>query len=80
MVETYASGKGMRVMVWGAFWGNAERAPLFILERDFESKKHRYTADSYLQVLENRLLNFYYNELIFIQDNAPIYTAIRVRE
>lgn len=80
MVTTYMAGKQMRVMVWGAFWGDGERCPLFILERDFESKKHGYTADSYLQVLENRLLDFYHDELIFMQDNAAIHTAIRVRE
>jgi hypothetical protein len=80
MVTTYMSGKQMRVMVWAAFWGDGERCPLFILERDFESKKHGYTADSYLQVLENRLLDFYHDELIFMQDNAPIHTANRVRE
>jgi hypothetical protein len=48
MVTTYISGKRIRVMVWGVFWGDGEKAPLYILERDFESKKHRYTVDSYL--------------------------------
>jgi hypothetical protein len=70
----------MRVMVWGAFWGHGERAPLFILKRDFEFKKHGYTVDSYIQVLENKLLDFYHYELIFIQDNAFIHTTIRVKE
>jgi hypothetical protein len=59
-------------MVWAAFWGDGEKCPLYILKRDFESEKHRFTADSYLQVLENWLLDFYYDELIFIQDNALI--------
>ena len=66
MVSTYKAVKQMRVMVWAAFWGNAERCPLFILERDFESKKHGYIANSYIEVLEARLLEYYHNELIFI--------------
>ena len=48
MVITYKNGKQMRVIVWAAFWGNGERCPLFILERDFESKKYKYTADLYI--------------------------------
>ena len=80
MVTTYKNGKQMRVIVWAAFWGNGERYSLFILERDFESKKHGYTADLYIQVLEYRLLEYYYDELIFMQDNAPIHTAKKVKE
>jgi hypothetical protein len=53
---------------------------LFILERDFESKKHRYSANSYIEVLENRVLEHYYDDLVFIQDNALIYTVIKVKE
>jgi len=80
MVTTYKAGKQMRVMVWAAFWGQGERSKLFVLERDFESKKHRYSANSYIEVLENRVLEHYHDDLIFMQDNAPIYTAIKVKE
>lgn len=51
MVETYRSGKDIRVMVWAAFWGNKKRCPLYIMDRDFESEKHGYSANSYLEVL-----------------------------
>jgi transposase len=80
MVTTYKPGKQMRVMVWAAFWGNGERCPLYILSRDFEAKKHGYTANSYLEVLEERLLEHYSDDLIFMQDNAAIHTAGIVKE
>ena len=65
----------MRVMVSTAFWGNGERSDLLILERDFESKKYRYSANSYLALLEDLVIPNYTNDLIFIQGNALIYIA-----
>lgn len=79
-VTTYKKGKQLRVMVWAAFWGNAQRTPLYILERDWESKKHGYSARSYLEVLEDNLPFHYTDDLVFMQDNAPIHTATKVRE
>ena len=77
-VTTYKKGKGMQVIVSAAFWGEGERSDLLILERDFESKKHRYSANSYLTLLEDLVLPNYTDRLIFIQDNAPIHTAQKV--
>jgi hypothetical protein len=37
-------------MVWGAFW-DIGRSGYYIMGRDFESKKYRYSANSYLKVL-----------------------------
>jgi hypothetical protein len=54
MVQTYGTNKNMKVMVWGAFWDNG-RSKLYIMDRDFESKKHRYSANSYLEVLDAEL-------------------------
>jgi len=68
----------MRVMVSAAFWGDGERSDLLILERDFESKKNGYSANSYLALLEDLVLLNYTNDLIFMQDNALIYTARKV--
>jgi hypothetical protein len=79
-VETYKKGKGMRIMVSAAFWGNAERTDLLILERDFESKKNGYSANSYLALLEELVVPYYTDDLIFMQDNAPIYTAKKVKQ
>jgi hypothetical protein len=53
---------------------------LFILERDFKSKKHRYSANSYIEVLKNRVLEHYYDDLVFMQGNALIYIVIKVKE
>ena len=68
----------MRVMVSAAFWGDGERSDLLILERDFESKKQGYSANSYLALLEDLVLPNYIDDLIFMQDNAPIYIAKKV--
>ena len=70
----------MRVIVSVAFWGNGQRSNLLILERDFESKKHRYSANSYLALLEDLVVPNYTNDLIFIQDNAPVHIAKKVKE
>jgi hypothetical protein len=39
----------MKVMVWGAFWDTG-KSNYYIMDRDFESKKHGYFARSYLEV------------------------------
>ena len=38
-------------MVWASFWDTG-RSSLYIMDRDFESKKHGYLAESYLKVLD----------------------------
>jgi hypothetical protein len=65
------------------FWDNG-RSDLYVLDRDFESKKYRYSANSYIEVLDARL-DPWYTELdddgyIFMQDNAAIHTACKVRD
>ena len=77
MVETYKNGKCMSIMVSAAFQGDRER---LILERDFDSKKNRYSANSYLTLLEELVVPNYTDGLIFMQDNAPIHTAKKVKE
>jgi hypothetical protein len=56
------------------------------MDRDFESKKHRYSAESYLEVLDAQVAPIFeelaqngdnYN---FMQDNASIHTAKKVKE
>ena len=70
-------------MVWGCFWDTG-RLDLYVLDRDFELKKHGYSANSYLEVLEAQV-GPQYKELEdkgyrFMQDNAAIYTAYKVRD
>jgi hypothetical protein len=67
-------------MVSTAFWGNKQRFNLLILERDFELKKHKYSANSYLALLKNLVIPNYTNDLIFMQDNTLIYTAKTVKK
>jgi hypothetical protein len=78
-VTTYKAGKDIRVMVWGAFWASG-RSDLYIMDRDFESAKHGYSARSYLEVLDDQVVKYYYKGLIFMQDNASIHTAGIVQE
>ena len=79
-VLTYKKGKQLRVMAWAAFWGHGKRTPLYILERDWEAKNHGYYAQFYNEILEDNLPYHYTDDLIFIQDNAPIHTAHTVRD
>ena len=75
MIDTYKCGKDIRVMVWAAFWDDG-RIGAYIMDWDFESKKHRYSANSYIEVLnEEVVLNYLGLGYIFIQDNTSIYIA-----
>ena len=54
MVQTYNTYKNMKVMVWGVFWDN-RRSNLYIMDRDFESLKYRYSANSYIEILDTEV-------------------------
>ena len=62
MVETYITGKNLRVIVWGMFWG-AGRSSLYIIDRDFKSKKYGYTTNSYIEVLDAQVACHYTPDL-----------------
>jgi hypothetical protein len=82
MVQTYSTNKNMKVMVWGCFW-DLGRSNLYIMDRDFESAKHGYSAESYLEVLEAEVGPIYSTldkGYEFMQDNASIHTAGKVKE
>jgi hypothetical protein len=82
MVQTYDCHKNMKVMVWGAFWDRG-RTGLYIMDRDFESKKHGYSANSYLEVLDHSVAPAYATlepSYLFMQDNASIHKAHKVRD
>ena len=71
----------MKVMVWGAFW-DLGRTNLYIIDRDFESKKYGYSANSYIEVLDvevKPVFNIFDLGYLFMQDNASIHTAYKVR-
>jgi hypothetical protein len=53
------------------------------MDWDFESAKHRYSANSYLEVLDAEVEPIFKrldNGYLFIQDNASIHTTHKVRE
>ena len=80
-VKPSKKSKDISVMVWACFWGGkmGGRSELYIIDRDFESKKYGYSARSYLEVLEDQLPRCWVPGLVFMQDNAPIHTANAVK-
>ena len=64
------------IMIWRAFW-DSERSNLYLLDRDFEFKKHDYSAVFYIQILNHNLTSIWESELMFMQNNASIH---RVRK
>jgi hypothetical protein len=80
MIQTYNCHKNMKVMVWGCFWDTG-RTNLYIMDRHFESKKHGYSANSYLEVLDAEVAPAHAGldpGYVFMQDNASIHTAHKV--
>lgn len=84
MVQTYGTNKNMKTMVWASFWDNG-RSKLYIMDRDFESKKHGCSANSYIEVLDAELDPIFESfgdekeAYMFMQDNASIHTARKVK-
>ena len=70
-------------MVWALIWwknGKVYKSELYILERDWELKKHGYTANFYLDVLNNQLPKIWEPDMIFMQDNAPIHCTNKTKQ
>ena len=79
IVKTYATGKNLKIMVWGMVWWS-KRSSLYIINRDFEAKKHEYSTNSYIKVLDAQVARHYTDDLWFVHDNAPIHTANKVKD
>lgn len=75
MIQEYKKGKDVSVMVWAAFSGFGGRSDIYIMDRDFESKKMGYSARSYIEVLDEMIPTLWDPRLVFMQDNAPIHCA-----
>lgn len=75
MIQPKKKGKGVTVMVWGAFYGAGEQSNLLRLGRDPDAKRNGYTARSYIGALEDQLPSLWEPGLLFMQDNAPIHTS-----
>ena len=76
---TVRQRQGGQVYGMGGFW-RRERSDLYKLARDFEAKKMGYSANSYLELLNDNLLGIWEPSLIFMQDNALIHTAKKVKK
>jgi hypothetical protein len=82
IVQIYSTNKNMNVMVWGIFWDN-RRSNLYIMDQDFESTKHRYSAKSYLEVPDAEIALIFIeldDRYQFMQDNVSIYTTGSISE
>ncbi len=64
-------------MVWGAIW-HGGRSDLVIMERDEESKREGYSANSYIIVLDENMPNCFNPDISFMQNNARIHTAKKI--
>ena len=79
MIQLYKKGKGVSIMVWAGFCGR-DRTNLHRMTRDLVAPRGGYSASSYIEVLEENIPTIYEPGLLFMQDNAPIHTARKVRE
>ena len=79
MIQPYQKSTDITIMIWGAIWLDG-RSDLVIMERDDESKRGGYTANSYLKVLEEEISKCFEPDMIFIQDNVSIHTAKKVKK
>ena len=72
----------MKVIVQGYFQDDS-KTNLYIIDYDFESKKYKYSTESYLEVL-NIEVELVYEALspgyTFIQDNTSIHTTKKVKK
>jgi hypothetical protein len=47
-------------MVWGCFW-DLRKISLYIINKDFKSKKYRYSAEFYLEILKTEITPIFEN-------------------
>ena len=67
-------------MIWAAMCGQNGLSRCHIMSRDPDSGRGGYSSNSYLDILEDELPDYYEPGLIFMQDNAGIYIAYIVRD
>jgi hypothetical protein len=53
-IQPHKEGNIISVMVWGAVWGGS-RSDIVLLERDPDSKRHGYSARSYIDIVKDLL-------------------------
>jgi transposase len=84
MITERSTSRGPQQMVWACIYidsrGRTRRSPLVIMQRDVNAARNGYTADSYINALEEDLLPSYRPGERFIMDNARVHTARRTTE
>ena len=80
MIQPKKKGRGITVMVWGAYYGAGEQSNLLRLARDPNSLRQGYSAASYVGVLEDQVPTLWEPGLMFMQDNAPIHKSRLARQ
>jgi len=78
-IKTLFRGKGLRVMVWAVIWAIGT-SDLYPLKRDFESKKHGYSANSYIKILKDNIGVIWELGTLFQQNNAKIHFAKKTKK
>lgn len=73
-----SSGKSLRIMIWGAIWYGG-RSNVVICQGDSESKRQGFSANSYINILEDQLPLIYKPGMRFMHDNSKIHTAKKVK-
>jgi hypothetical protein len=66
-------------MIWGAIYRDG-RLDVVIIERDSDLEKSGYTSNFYLIVLSEQIPRTWQPGMTFMQDNARIYTAKKVKK
>ena len=61
-------------MAWGAIYRTG-RSPIIIMERDEQSARKGFTAQSYQKALSEGLLPIFNGTRLFQQDNAKIHVC-----
>jgi transposase len=79
-IELYYKGKDKSIMVLAAFSGYSERADLVVMERDPDAPRGGYSARSYISALEPIFDQIWEPGMLFMHDNAGIYSARLTQE
>lgn len=64
-------------MVWGDIWIEG-RSDLVMMTCDDQAKRDGYSANSYIDVLDQTIERCWQPGITFMQDNAPIHKAKKV--
>lgn len=79
LVNLESHGRDISQMIWGAIWIGG-RSELVVMERDQDAPRQGYSSVSYIDALNNALLDIYEPGILFQQDNAGIHTSEHTQE